>query len=235
MKERIDKFVTQLGQPLTDDLIDKITGAVEETSPVLSGFDLFNQDCFDKSTETRQEHFEVLVNHYGTSTTDDFENDVTKTLPLINADSALTEYDGFMESFDASVEVLNEKLKKKVKDLAAAQKLKSSEVSCFMANNKPVSPEVYRLMHLDGSLALYPNIAKLFKLSLLIPPSTSNVERGFSVMNLLCTPLQSLISEHNLDCFVRLCINGPPKFTKAQLNDMVDIFKRTCDNRCISL
>ena len=69
--------------------------------------------------------------------------------------------------------------KKKVKDLVAAQKLKSSEVSCFMANNKPISPEVYRLMHLDGSLALYPNIAKLFKLSLLIPPLTSNIERGF--------------------------------------------------------
>ena len=110
VKERIDKFVTQLGQPLTNDLIDEITGAMEETSPVLSGFDLFNPDCFDKSTETRQEHFEVLVNHYGTSTTDDFENDVTKMLPLSNYDSALTEYDGFMESFDASVEVLNEKL-----------------------------------------------------------------------------------------------------------------------------
>ena len=164
MKERIDKFVTQLGQPLTDYLIDKITGAMEETSPVLSGFDLFNPD-------THQEHFEVLVKHYGTSTTDDFKN-VAKTLPLINTDSALSEYDSFMESFDASVEVLNEKLKKKVKDLVAAQKLKSSEVSCFVANNNPVSPEVYRLMHLDGSLALYPNIAKLFKLSLLIPPLT---------------------------------------------------------------
>ena len=79
--------------------------------------------------------------------TDNFENHVTKMLPLINADSALTEYDSFMESFDASVEVLNEKLKKKVKDLVAAQKLKSREVSCFVANNKPVSPEVYRLMH----------------------------------------------------------------------------------------
>ena len=90
MKERIDKFARQLGQPLTDYLIDKITGAMEETSPVLSGFDLFNPDCFDKSTETHKEHFEVLINHYGTSTTDDFEN-VTKTLPMINTDSALSE------------------------------------------------------------------------------------------------------------------------------------------------
>ena len=100
VKERIDKFVIQLGQPLTNDLIDEITGAMEEASPVLSGFDLFNPDCFDKSTETCQEYFEVLVNYYRTSTTDDFENDVTKTQPLINADSALTEYAGFMESFD---------------------------------------------------------------------------------------------------------------------------------------
>ena len=54
-------------------------------------------------------------------------------------------------------------------------------------------------------------------------------------MNLLCTPLLSLISEHNLDRFMRLCINGPPEFIKAELNEMVDIFKRTCDDQHISL
>ena len=49
-EEKINKFIEKVGQPLTQGLIEEITGAMEETSPVLAGFDLFNPDCFDKST-----------------------------------------------------------------------------------------------------------------------------------------------------------------------------------------
>ena len=34
---------------------------------------------------------------------------------------------------------------------------------------------------------------------------------------------------------MRLCVNRPPEFIKAQFNEMVDIFKRTCDNQRVSL
>ena len=60
-----------------------------------------------------------------------------------------------------------------------------------------------------GTLKNYSNMALLVKISLLIPPSTSNVEHRFSVMTLLCTLLRSSLSETNLDQFMKMCLNGP--------------------------
>ena len=71
------------------------------------------------------------------------------------------------------------------------QKLKSSGVGNYLQANKITFTDVYKYLAADGTLKNYSNMALLFKISLLIPPSTSNVERGFSVMNLLCTPLKS--------------------------------------------
>ena len=68
-----------------------------------------------------------------------------------------------------------------------------------------------------------------------IPPTTSNVERGFSVMNLICTPLRTSLSESNLDRFMRISINGPETFDETDVEKMVDIFKRTRDNRRLDL
>ena len=42
----------------------------------------------------------------------------------------------------------------------------------------------------------------IFKMALLIPPITSNIELSFSVMNLICTPLRASFSEANLDHFM---------------------------------
>ena len=71
--------------------------------------------------------------------------------------------------------------------------------------------DVYKFLAADGTN--YSNIAILFKITLLIPLSTSNVERGFSVMNLIQMPPRSPLSEHNLDRFMRICTNGPKNST----------------------
>ena len=72
-----------------------------------------------------------------------------------------------------------------------------------------MSTGIYKFLAADQTLKNYINIAVLFTISLLIPSSTSNVEQGFSVMNLICTPLRSSLSESNLNRFMRICINGP--------------------------
>ena len=41
--------------PLLADLNAEIEDTMEETSPVLSGFDLFNAECLDKSEQNRKE------------------------------------------------------------------------------------------------------------------------------------------------------------------------------------
>ena len=69
------------------------------------------------------------------------------------------------------------------------QKLKSSEVDNYLQANKITSTDVYKYLAADGTLKDYSNMVLLFKINLLIPPSTSNIECRFLMMNLLCTPL----------------------------------------------
>ena len=78
----------------------------------------------------------------------------------------------------------------------------------------------------DGSLKQFPNIATLFETSLLIPPTTSNVELGFSVMNLISTPLGTSLSKSNLDRFMRICIKGPETFSQSDVEKMVVFSKK---------
>ena len=59
------------------------------------------------------------------------------------------------------------------------QKLKQVNMAEFLAKNQPIPGHVYSAMCLDGCLSRYPNTMKLFKFSLLIPPTASEVERGF--------------------------------------------------------
>ena len=88
--------------------------------------------------------------------------------------------------------------------------------------------DVYKFLAADGTLTNCSNIAILFKISLLIPPSTSNVERGFSVMNLIHMPPRSSLSEHNLDRF--MCNNGPKKLNNNMLDELIQDFKKANDN-----
>ena len=43
----------------------------------------------------------------------------------------------------------------------------------------------------------YPSMIKLLKFALLITPSTANVERGFSILMLLCTKQRNRLSPKN--------------------------------------
>ena len=94
-------------------------------------------------------------------------------------------------------------------------------------NKKPTSTDVYKYLAADGSLKQFRNIAALFKKSLVIPLTA----HGFSVMNQIGTPLRTSLSESNLDWFMYICINGPETFSDSGVEKMVDIFKKTNDNR----
>ena len=77
------------------------------------------------------------------------------------------------------------RLTKDVKKLVTAKKLTSDEVENCIQSNKSMSTDIYKFFAADGTLKNLSNIAVLFKISLLIPPPTSNVERGFSIINLI--------------------------------------------------
>ena len=71
--QTIIRFITEVGEPLVKDLIIEIEDAMKETSPVLSGFDLFNPDAVDKSKENRMDLLKTLCDHYRTSINDSYE------------------------------------------------------------------------------------------------------------------------------------------------------------------
>ena len=88
-------------------------------------------------------------------------------------------------------------------------------------------------MCLDGCLSRYPNTMKLFKFALLIPPTTSEVERGFSAVNLLVSPLCTSLNDANVDRLMRICMVGSTNFSDNELEQMVDIFRDSNDRRIV--
>ena len=66
---------------------------------------------------------------------------------------------------------------------------------------------------------------KLLRLALLILPSTSWVERGFSFMNLLVSSLGKSLSENNIDRLMRICLDGLKFLSEEQLEKLIDIYK----------
>ena len=68
------------------------------------------------------------------------------------------------------------------------------------------------------------NNMKLLSLALLIPPSTSGVKCGFSVMNLLVLPFTSL-NKNDIDQLMRICLDGTKFIREKQLETIIDIHK----------
>ena len=126
-------------------------------------------------------------------------------------------------------------MKEDVEVLVNAKKLTSDQIDNYILSRKPLSTDIYKFLAADGTLKNFPNLASLLKISLLVPPSTSNVERGFSVMNLICIPLRSSLSETNLDRFMQICLNGPEKLTDDILEELIEDFKQSRDNKRLDL
>ena len=60
---------------------------------------------------------------------------------------------------------------------------------------------------------MYQDIMKIIEIAALIPPSTAEVERSFSLMNLISTPLRKRLSAENLGHCMRIC-KFPRSLTK---------------------
>ena len=61
----------------------------------------------------------------------------------------------------------------------------------------------------EGTARNFSNDMKLLRLALHIPISTSGVERGFTVTNLLVSPLRKSFNDNNIDRLMRICLDGP--------------------------
>ena len=148
-------------------------------------------------------------------------------VPAINPIPVASELEDFMESLDDGVEYLSDKLQKYVKQLVEEGTLTEPE---NVGEKKPTAGDTHKYM-----ATCITNMATLFKTALLIPPTTSNIECGFSVMYLICSPLRTSFSEANLDHFMRICINGSDTFKNSDMEKMVDILNKSHGNKRLDL
>ena len=79
----------------------------------------------------------------------------------------------------------------------------------------------------------YSELLKLFKYSLLITPSTANVERGFSVLGLLVTKQQNSLSPKSIDWLMRLNLIGSDDIEEETWETIVDLYQDSRDRRII--
>ena len=79
----------------------------------------------------------------------------------------------------------------------------------------------------SGCLVRFTETMKLFKFALLVPPSTSGVEHGFSVMKLIISPLCTSLNQTNIDLFMRICSNSHAKLSDDEPAKLVDNYKNS--------
>ena len=77
----------------------------------------------------------------------------------------------------------------------------------------------------------YPSMMKLLKFALLITPSTANVERGFSILTLLCIKQRNGQSPKNIDCLMRIILLGPEKIEDAVWESLINKYKDIKERR----
>ena len=94
----------------------------------------------------------------------------------------------------------------------------------YIAQQRPIPEDIYSTVCLDGYQRQFSETMKLFKLALLIPPSTANVERGFSTMNLLISPLRTSLGEKNLSRTMRVCLDGAEKLSDETVGELINTF-----------
>lgn len=204
LKEIVQQFINGTACQFIDDLRAEIEEALSETNPVLIAFDVFNVNTYPSMAE-RIEQFRVLNEHYGETKVDTYENNVTQSPSVISAEDQRVEAEMFLNEFDDMKKQAIEKLKTEARKSLTAQKLMHGNMDEFLRKNQPTPGDIYSAMCHDGCISRYPNSMKLLKLALLIPPTTSEVEHGFSTMNLIVSPLRTSLNDNNVDRLMRTC------------------------------
>ena len=77
----------------------------------------------------------------------------------------------------------------------------------------------------------FPAIKFLIKIAALIPSSTACVEKLFSLMITLCTPLKSSLAQDSLDVMIHIVLTSKTQnqLTQSQLNYAITKFKQMKD------
>ena len=115
---------------------------------------------------------------------------------------------------------LEEKL---IKEKKTATKIKKM-VETFIDKISFTIPIWYCIMvNKHEATVLYPNMMSHLELCVIVPSSTAEVERGFSVMKLLCTRLRASMLPSTLDILMQICVCGD----SLTFEKVVDVYRNS--------
>ena len=202
-----------------------------DTNTVLPAFKIFNPSNVNKSSSHRNEQMEILLNHYRKDITDVLNNHSNSAQSLVSIQQQHLEQENFLEEFDDTAADLLAYVKSFAHRKLNCGEMSQEQMQLYITSNTPLSNDIYMQLVKAGALVRFPNTMKLHSLSLLILPLTSGVERAFSIMNLLVSPLWTTPSENNVDHLMRMCLDVPDKFNDKHLEQIVDNFKNSAPHR----
>ena len=228
--EHVQNFLP-IAYSFLDDLIDQLTEELTDTNAVLPVFNIFNHSNVYKLSSHRNEQMEILLNHYGKDITDILNNHSNSVKSLVSIQQQHLEQENFFGEFDDTAADLLANVKSFARRKLNCGEMNQEQMQLCITSNTPSSNDIYMQLVKAGALVRFPTTMKLHRLSLLILPSTSGVERAFSVMNLLVSPLRKTLNENNVDRLMRMCLDGPDKFNDKQLEQIVDNFQNSAPRR----
>ena len=118
---------------------------------------------------------------------------------LVSIQQQHLEQEHFFEEFDDTAADLLANVKRFARRKLNCGEMNQEQMQLHITSNTPSSNNIYLQLVKAGALVHFPNTMMLHSLSLLIPPSASGVERAFSIMNLLVSPLRAILNENNVD------------------------------------
>ena len=118
---------------------------------------------------------------------------------LVSIQQQHLEQEHFFEEFDDTAADLLANVKRFARRKLNCGEMNQEQMQLHITSNTPSSNNIYLQLVKAGALVRFPNTMMLHSLSLLIPPSASGVERAFSIMNLLVSPLRAILNENNVD------------------------------------
>ena len=100
-----------------DDLIDEITEEITDNNVILPAFNVFNPNNVNKTPTFRQDQIEILLNRYGNSITDVYENHSIQADALVSIEQQRLETDEYFQDFDDVASRLTNSVKTEARKL----------------------------------------------------------------------------------------------------------------------
>ena len=216
----VDTFNRSFIQPVIRDLLKEIDTAFDVPEH-LKGFIAFDPESIPRDASLLEdygdENISSLSQYYGSPSVTRSGNESFQ--PIVDKIALVQQYKTFKKFVftkrikwetiqQASlVSVQQQRNIQKELDLMGLLKIAA------LKKNQIYTFEEMLLNWMSHSAAVrHPAITRILRLAALIPPSTAEVERSLSLMNLISTPLRKRLKQESLDHCMRIC-KFPRKLT----------------------